>query len=325
MDAQRFAGEILENLHDGVYFVDNQRTIRYWNRAAAEITGFTAEEVVGRSCFDNLLQHVDGAGCSLCQSHCPLVRTMSDGVKREVLVFLRHRDGHRVPVQVRASPMHDAQGEVVGAVEIFSAAEPRTNEERRLVELEDLSRRDALTGLANRRSFDQLLESKVEDLGRFGWPFGLLMVDIDHFKRFNDEHGHLIGDRVLKTVARTLSLSVRSTDTVARFGGEEFAVLAAKVNREVLAIQAERLRALVERSDFEVAGRALGVTVSVGGALARPGESAEQLVARADEALYRSKALGRNRSVLALDGAADAGVAAVAAGAADSAGAPPAC
>ena len=65
MDAQRFAGEILENLHDGVYFVDNQRTIRYWNRAAAEITGFTAEEVVGRSCFDNLLQHVDGAGCSL--------------------------------------------------------------------------------------------------------------------------------------------------------------------------------------------------------------------------------------------------------------------
>jgi diguanylate cyclase (GGDEF)-like protein len=111
----------------------------------------------------------------------------------------------------------------------------------------------------------------------------------------------VIGDRVLTTVARTLALSVRATDTVARFGGEEFAVLAATVNSQVLSIQAERLRALVERSTFEVGGRALGVTISVGGALARPGDSAEAVVARADGALYRSKALGRNRTCLALD------------------------
>jgi diguanylate cyclase (GGDEF)-like protein/PAS domain S-box-containing protein len=301
MDAERFAGEILENLHDGVYFVDCERTIRYWNRAAAEITGYAPEEVVGRPCFDNILQHVDGAGCSLCQSHCPLVRTMGDGVKREVLVYLRHREGHRVPVQVRASPMRGADGEIVGAVEIFSAAVPRTYDERRLAELEDLSRRDGLTGLANRRCFDQLLASKIEDLDRFGWPFGLLMVDVDHFKRFNDEHGHQVGDEVLKTVARTLSLSVRSTDVVARFGGEEFAVLTAAEDRRVLSIQAERLRALVATSSVEVDGRPLGVTVSVGGALAQPGEPAPQLVARADEALYRSKTLGRNRTCLAPD------------------------
>ncbi|MBZ0090125.1 MAG: sensor domain-containing diguanylate cyclase [Thermoanaerobaculia bacterium] len=299
MEAERFAFSILENLHDGVYFVDGQRTIRYWNRAASEITGFSSEEVLGRHCFDNILQHVDGAGCALCESHCPLVRTMSDGRKREVQVYLRHKSGHRVPVQVRASPMLDADGAIVGAVEIFSDAVPRTREAERVAELEDLSRRDALTGLANRRQFDLLLESRLDDLRRFGWPLGLLMVDIDHFKRCNDEHGHLVGDRVLKAVASTLALAVRSTDVVARFGGEEFAVLSCAATDRDLAGLGERLRALVESSSVEIAGRRLAVSISIGAAQAQEREAADELIARADAALYEAKSAGRNRVVCA--------------------------
>ena len=115
MPNEDFYRKILDNLFDGVYFVDRDRVITYWNKGAEKITGYDAGQVMGRSCRDNILNHVTANGVQLCLTNCPLASTMEDGKQREAEVYLHHADGHRLPVTVRASPIYDEQGNIIGA------------------------------------------------------------------------------------------------------------------------------------------------------------------------------------------------------------------
>lgn len=286
---------IVENLADGVYLVEPDRTITYWNRGAERISGHLSESVVGHRCFDNILGHVDATGRSLCHTTCPLAQTMADGEDREVTIWLKHADGYRKPVRVRTAPVRDGEGRIIGGVEVFS-------DDSALVQAtEDVARarRDALTdeltGLPNRRLFDAAMAGRLENLARYGWQFGLLIVDIDHFKAANDEHGHAFGDAVLVTVAQTLRGAVRVGDILARWGGDEFTVLVEAPSGTDLLDTAERLSNLVTQSEARLGDVATGVQVSVGGTLAAPDDTAETLFARADSALYAAKSAGRNR------------------------------
>jgi diguanylate cyclase (GGDEF)-like protein/PAS domain S-box-containing protein len=290
-----FLRTAVESLTDGVYFVAPDREIRYWSRGAETITGYSSDFVVGHHCFDNILDHVDAQGNPLCHTVCPLAATIRDGQPREVSIWLRHADGHRKPVRARTTPVRGTDGTIIGAVETFSDDTAML----RAAEDADRARHDALTddltGLPNRRLFDAALAGRLENLARYGWQFGLLIVDIDHFKAVNDSHGHVFGDAVLAGVARTLHGAVRAGDVLARWGGEEFAVLVESSDDGSLIETAERLRVLVARSEVRQAGIAAKVRVSVGGTPARPEDTADSLFARADAALYSAKHAGRNR------------------------------
>ena len=164
----------------------------------------------------------------------------------------------------------------------------------------ELSSRDPLTGLANRRQFQMVLARELDRVARAGEPALLLLLDIDHFKRVNDEHGHAAGDLVLKAVAQALQESVRPMDTVARVGGEEFGVVLPNCPPAFGPTVAERIRRRIARRAVTVgAGEPLGVTVSLGGAFAPQWvrSSAALWMERADKQLYRAKAEGRNRAV----------------------------
>ena len=290
---------IVDNMADGVYYVDTERTLTYWNLGAERISGYSAAQIVGRHCYDNILAHVDDQGRSLCHSLCPLAATMLDGEPREVSVWLRHVGGYRKPVRLRTAPVRDATGTIVGGVEVFSDASAVVQ----AVEDANRARRDALTdeltGLPNRRMFDAALSGRLENLGRYGWHFGLLIVDIDHFKNVNDQHGHATGDAVLEAVGATLQGAVRAGDVVARWGGEEFAVLVEASDDPGLRETAERIRVLVAQSEVRREGVSVVVRVSVGGALAATIDTPESLFARADGAMYAAKHSGRNRIEIA--------------------------
>jgi len=292
---------IVDNMADGVYYVDTNRKITYWNHGAERISGYAAADIVGRNCHDDILAHVDEQGQSLCDSLCPLAATMLDGESREASVWLRHDAGYRKPVRLHTSPVRDATGKIVGGVEVFSDDSAIL----RAVEDADRARRDALTddltGLPNRRMFDAALRGRLENLGRYGWRFGLLIVDIDHFKDVNDEYGHAFGDAVLVSVATTLHGAIRAGDIVARWGGEEFAVLVEASSPATLAEMADRLRVLVAQSKTRLAGVRLTVYVSAGGSMATTDDTAETLFARADGALYSAKNRGRNRTEIAAE------------------------
>ncbi|MGA3031312.1 MAG: GGDEF domain-containing protein [Candidatus Limnocylindrales bacterium] len=289
---------VIDNLYDGVYYVDRGRRIRYWNRGAERLTGYADADVVGRLCFDNILNHVDGSGTFLCRSLCPLAATMRDGEPREAEVFLRHREGHRVPVQVRTAPVRDREGTVIGGVEIFEDATKISAVRREVSELRDLAMHDALTGLPNRRHFEMSMSSRIAELAGYGRRFGFLIADIDKFKRVNDRYGHATGDIVLRTVARTLLATSRPGDDIARFGGEEFALTITDVDEAALRAIGERFRAMVERTRVRTEEHTLKVRISIGGTIGELGDTADAIFERADAALYEAKNAGRNRICL---------------------------
>ncbi len=193
--------------------------------------------------------------------------------------------------------------DLVARVELhleLSRLQAELEEKNRL--LEHISTTDALTGLANRRELDRALEVETKRARRFGTPLVVLMVDIDHFKRVNDTHGHQHGDQVLREVAHLLMGRMRETDLAARYGGEEFAVVAA-ITLEGARQLSETYRAEVEAIAVpRENGDATNVTVSIGFALAEGDEEdSQQLLRRADAALYRAKLAGRNCVVCASD------------------------
>lgn len=157
---------------------------------------------------------------------------------------------------------------------------------------------DALTGIANRKCFDDRMRMYVQEAMETGEPMCLLMLDIDHFKKFNDTYGHQLGDEVLKLVARTFTENVKGRDLPARYGGEEFSILLPQTALENTLVVAEQIRSTVERRRIvnRNNGQTLGaITLSVGAAQYRLGEPVATMLKRADEALYRAKRDGRNR------------------------------
>lgn len=287
--------DIVENMRDGIYFVDRDRRITFWNRGAERITGYLAAEVVGSRCSDNLLIHVDAAGRQLCRGACPLMASMTDGASHEAEVFLHHKQGHRLPVWVQTSPLLDDEGRFTGAVEVFTETSTRQALSQQVEELKKLALIDPLTELPNRRHFEAQLHSQLEELRRSRVSFGLLFIDIDHFKQVNDLHGHSVGDQVLSTVAKTLLHAIRPFDLAARWGGEEFTGIFPHAQAEDLLGIADRLRILVANSPAETDTGPLTVTISIGGTVASPDDSPATLLKRADDLLYQSKANGRNR------------------------------
>ncbi|AJO79915.1 MULTISPECIES: GGDEF domain-containing protein [Pseudomonas] len=159
--------------------------------------------------------------------------------------------------------------------------------------------RDPLTDTGNRIAMDQTLQREIEMARRHLHPLSLLMLDIDHFKKINDSHGHSAGDEVLKTVAATIKAQLRNVDMVFRFGGEEFLILLSNTGRDAAAMVGERLRQAAQAKDYWADGTLIELTVSLGCSTLLPGESAESLLRRADSALYVAKREGRNRLAMA--------------------------
>jgi diguanylate cyclase (GGDEF)-like protein len=215
-------------------------------------------------------------------------------------IFLRHKNGHRIPVSVRSCPLVDEAGTVVGAVEIFNDNSRQRAEQEKIKDLAKLAFLDPVVQVANRRYAEQKLAEYLEERSKHGTSFAVLMVDLDEFKQINDTYGHSAGDAVLITVAKTLSGCLRTSDLVGRWGGDEFIALLPGMTGAYLSEKAELCRALVERSEVLLQGTRVAVTVSIGATVAEPGDTVESLLKRADTSMYESKQAGRNRVSLAV-------------------------
>ncbi len=288
--------KLLDDLHEGAYFVSNEGVITYWNKAAERITGYSSEEVIGRSCSDNILIHVDEHGSILCAGGCPLTTCIEDLEMREHLLFLHHKDGHRIPVSVRAAPLNDTDGTSFGAVEVFCDRTPRDEMLRRVEELQEVVMFDRLTHIATRSYADTSLNRFLDEYQRYHTPFSLILLDIDNFKEINKEYGNDAGDSVLRMVAMTLLFNVRSFDVVGRWSGESFIILLRNSDQAAVQRKAEKLRTLIESSIiYESFPKGLSVTVSGGATTVQPNDTVDNLVQRTGEFLHRSKTAGKNR------------------------------
>jgi diguanylate cyclase (GGDEF)-like protein len=164
--------------------------------------------------------------------------------------------------------------------------------------LEVMATTDILTGLPNRRAFDIVIEVMSNDNARSGGTIAILVLDIDHFKAINDQYGHIGGDYVLTEVASIIKSSLRAADFICRWGGEEFLVVVRDCDQHNIIALAEKVRKSVEHHITTYQNQTIALTVSIGAAIGKPSESLENLVVRADKAMYQAKKQGRNRSIL---------------------------
>ncbi|SHI99990.1 sensor domain-containing diguanylate cyclase [Halodesulfovibrio aestuarii] len=289
-----FYVDVLHALADGVYVVDKEQKIIFWNKAAERLTGYGSAEVLGKKCADNMLCHVNAEGQELCMRGCPLELTIQEGKLAEAAVFMRHKNGHRVPVTVKTSPLRDDIGNVIGAVEFFSLSLSRENFFSEFEKLRKEALLDRLTGVGNRRFAEITLENVCSQSKNMNASYGVLFVDIDYFKHINDTWGHFVGDEVLRMVSKSLDSGLRIFDIISRWGGEEFLLILPNITAQDLLIVGERLRMLVETSWYEYEDTIIKVTASFGGVIAKNGEELQSVLQRADNQLYISKDNGRN-------------------------------
>jgi diguanylate cyclase (GGDEF)-like protein/PAS domain S-box-containing protein len=303
-----FAIRMMESLVIPTFALDADCRVILWNRACERLTGVASYEVLGtsehwssfytqrRPTLADLL--VQGRSAELDALYQQQMAYADDAATLRVGNWCdMPRTGRRRYLAAEASPVYGNDGRLVAVVETLR---DMTNEKTAQAELQLLATRDGLTGLANRRCFDDTLQAEWQRALRQQQALSLLMVDIDNFKQFNDTHGHLGGDECLRRVADAVASEMRANDLVARFGGEEFAVILPNQSLKGAAIVAERIRLTVEQlGQASTAGPSLFVTVSIGAATALPapesGPDSAALLATADAALYRAKHMGRNR------------------------------
>ena len=235
------------------------------------------------------------------------IRVLDDGVSREHAAI--ERDGGKMVLvdlgstngtfcngtRVQRQDLTDGDKISIGATTILRFTYQDQVDEHYQKKLFESALRDGLTSTFNRRYFVDRLQSEIRFAVRHEKTLALLFVDIDYFKKINDEHGHLAGDQVLAGVARVMLSTIRAEDVLARYGGEEFAVICREIEADGALALGERLRVAVEQHRFEHAGKVIPATVSVGIAAERKIEDVQAFIAAADAAMYEAKRAGRNR------------------------------
>ena len=298
--------------NDGLVIADARlpdMPLVYVNPAFERLTGYRADEVLGKNC--RFLQREDTNQDGLDEVRVALKRSAS------CMVTLRNyrKNGSMFWNELSLAPILERTGQVKHFVGTLSDVTARVLTEQQLIEkqhrlektkrmLQGLALKDALTGLYNRRYFSEQVEREWNRARREQSPLSVMMIDIDHFKRFNDTYGHLAGDRCLRAVADALrGCFVRASDLVARYGGEEFVVLICGAERQPARERAELVRRAIKELPIECPGRAAApaITVSIGlaTAVAGRGGSSEDLLLAADRSLYQAKRRGRDRVVQA--------------------------
>ncbi len=274
--------ELLRSLPIGVYLVDRDRRIVLWSEGAARITGYLEQEVLGRHCQDNLLLHCDANGLSLCGQNCPLALTMHDGHSREADVFALHRDGFRVPVRVRATPIRDNDGMIIGAAECFDEL-PGGLPAR--VSAPASEQADDATGLPDADAMAGRLRRALDDFRQTGVPFGVLIVSINNLDRVFRADGRTATAAILSATGQTLAKNIGPSDVAGRWLKDEFMVLLRGVG---VATMTEASRSLLRIAGLESIpwwGDRLSVAISAGGSVVCPGDTPEAMVLRATSAL----------------------------------------
>jgi two-component system cell cycle response regulator len=280
---RRFA-ELFENLPIPCFTFDAQGILHEWNRAAEQLYGYPKTEVLFRPMFETVFR--DDATTRM-QS------LMQQVLSGSTLLGIESEDydteGRLRYVVRNAFPLRSPTGEVVGGIVAVVDVTDRVEYERHL---QNLALTDGLTGIPNHRAFQEFLEQKFTEARRYGQPLSLILVDVDHFKQFNDTFGHQAGDEVLRRVAAILRSKARRADFVARYGGEEFVLVLPSTDEQSGVQVAERLREAIAEAEWQHRP----VTASFGVAMLQEEMTCrQQLIEAADRALYHAKATGRNR------------------------------
>ncbi|MEM5447076.1 MULTISPECIES: diguanylate cyclase [Paraburkholderia] len=298
---------VVERVGFGIFVVDRDMNVLSWNRFMQDHSGVTAEDVIGRSIFERFPDLPRAWLTRKVESVFQLGSFAFSSWEQRPYLFQFDHDrpitGGVDYMQQDCTFMPLMRGRDVVAVcvtisDVTHVSVMQREREDAVAKLREYADRDGLTGIANRRFFETRLADEFLRWQRYGGELSMLLFDLDHFKRINDEFGHVAGDTVLRSMAQRVSGVVRKQDVFGRFGGEEFALLLPCTPLDDALYVAEKIRRTIGDEPIEVQGVIVPVTASVGAATARTGApDYEGMINEADAALYTAKRQGRNRSV----------------------------
>jgi diguanylate cyclase (GGDEF)-like protein/PAS domain S-box-containing protein len=283
----------LASIGDAVLSTDSSWLVSFINPIAEKLMGWTCAQAVGRP-VSEVFQVLDVVTRERIVPQMELAIQKGRTIVLPSNCVLVRRDGQELPIEDSAAPIHDLSGQFAGMVVVFhDVSELRAITQK----MSHLAEHDELTSLPNRALLNDRLEHGIALAGRHGRQMAVLFIDLDHFKHINDSLGHLIGDQILKAVARRIVPCIRSSDTVSRHGGDEFIVLLSEINRaEDAELIAEKIR-LAVMVPYTIDSHYLHLTASIGVSVyPNDGENATALIQYADTAMYHAKEKGRNNS-----------------------------
>jgi diguanylate cyclase (GGDEF)-like protein/PAS domain S-box-containing protein len=287
---------ILESLPTGLCVLDMQKRIVLWSDGAERITGHLRHDVIGHCCVGESLLHCNQPGCEWCNEDCPMARAIKTAHRADGVGFLHHKTGYQVPVHVRAVPVRDRHGAIVGAVGTFEGQQEELGTDCRgddrtfAVDAITDSASYAITQAHLRETLAAFTEAQV--------PFGILCLRLEGLDIFRANAGPEAASALLRVVARTLEGALWRTDYVGRWGDDQFLVILNGCNEEGLSLVRERVRCLLFNEGIEWWGERRSLPVSIGQAAAQPGDTIESLVERAQKSVDAASAV-RARSAVA--------------------------
>jgi diguanylate cyclase (GGDEF)-like protein len=291
-----FQERLIDELPDGVIFVDAALRIIRWNAGAERLTGVPAENVYLRNWAPSLLRLRDEHGCVIHDDQCPMAYALKTGTTWSGQVNVRGRDGHVLTVYARACPVTSEDGTSQGLVVVLRDSAPEGAGHEQSPHLRDMATRDPLTRLPNRAEFDRLVETAVEVHTREKRRCSMIITGVDHFKHINEDFGHRAGDEVLRAYAALMLGSCRVGDILARYGGDEFIMFFADCDGQIVTRRAEQLRMAFAGLPHEDLGNKR-VAASYGVTEIQPGDTPDTMICRAKRALQQAKEQGRNKVV----------------------------
>jgi len=286
---------VLDHMPIGIYMVDLDLKVVFWNSEAEKISGYRAADVLGRQCREKLLVDIDTENPVACGEACQLRDSMRDGQAKEADVLLLHRAGHRIPVHVRAIPLRNSDNRIIGAAESFEDVRFLGEHDRRERRSQVGIAVDQRTELPDVASTRARLEECCADFAERGKLFSILVAEVDGLAGFTAVHGKDATEAALRVVGRTLSNAVRPDDFAGHAAGGRFIAILKDCDDPAVRRIGERIRKMERSSELEWWGDELFFTVSLGAAIVTAQDTAETLLQRAERALQRSLAAGGDR------------------------------
>jgi diguanylate cyclase (GGDEF)-like protein/PAS domain S-box-containing protein len=285
---------ILDGLETGVYVVDRNRRIRFWNEGAEKITGYLRQDVVGHFLRDHLLTTSDASKDLDSDADDPINLAFRDGKPSILNVSILHKDGYRLPIVLRTNPIRDSRGAVIGAAESFERSRASSDTTRRHSALADFGCLDVVTGVAAQGFMETQIRENLITFNEHHIPFGVLLLQIDNLDQYRANRGPGVIPTILRIIAQSLENCLRPTDILGCWEKYQFLAILTDCKESELSLVGERVRRIIGRSEIEWWGDKFSVTSPVGGVVCKVGDNVEAIIARAERSLRESIEKGGN-------------------------------
>ena len=289
---------LIENLYEGLFYVDSDRRIKFWSKGAEKITGYSRLEALNQKYSEDFLCPTDADGKKRLNDSNLFAQTLKNGASKQYELIITHKDGHIVPIAIRIAPMYDSTDNIVGATQLFT--DNKDHLEHLVTDSKEYQQSyiDSVTKLPNKVSLEMSIDIKLSEFRRYNRPFGFLFFEIDNFDKLSNIYGDEFDENVLTTISKLVLEDIRPFDIAGRWSEKEFAIVLVNVDEDSVSIIGNRLKDIVENTEFIIGKGSIDITLSVSGIIATPIDSSELLIEKSRETTKKCKLMGGNKFLI---------------------------